>query len=499
MLKSMRGILLCRRFRVVLYRKHTHIFSLLFLAWLLSIGGVGGFALDNASNIRAIVTSTSGSGFTVSNATREATIFPFNIPTNGLGIQTNDVIHVASGAFVDVRLLPGSNAVRLAENSEASFISLAPYTYTTTYGYSTGRVMSMTLIYGRARITNIWDNEVICVRVGNSFVEITHGDVNIDYLIQTGFNSNKPVLTVSPLMGTAVFIPNEKSPGSGRYTISEDESVTINTAEDKMERRTGNAGLASYWNNQYSGAGNSAESNALRFASAAPGLPYYAVPGSSPYSYGGYGGYGNFGYAPWTGTYGTYTQLYGDDTQALSSTYPSSVPLSERFLNAGDGNVMAYNEASNAYALGQVYTPPTDYRPLVPGTELDFETPQGLASQGNPIILEPGTSLGYTRSEPLAAMFGTSPYDTSKNVRSSIPGLNSQRGGQAAQLKTGGIWVGLIAFAIGAAAQSYAYWTYDDTDQDLRDNIFMIGGYGGMGIGLITLLASALYQRTIYW
>ena len=116
--------------------------------------------LQAQSEKKITVTSARGVPFVLvgNNGVRQS-YNPLDITTGtGITLKNGDMIQAASGVFVEVRVLPGTVSIYIAENTSLIFEDIG--------GSSSTQVIA--LVYGRIRIDQQYGGETIIVKTGIS-------------------------------------------------------------------------------------------------------------------------------------------------------------------------------------------------------------------------------------------------------------------------------------------------------------------------------------------
>jgi hypothetical protein len=201
------------------------------------------------SEKKVVIVSAHGGPFVLvrDNGVRQS-YNPVDVTTgNGITLKNLDMIQTTPGVFVEVRVLPGTMTVYIAESSSVVFEDIG--------GYSSTQVIS--LLYGRIRVDQQDEAETTIVKSGVSITEIQKGSINIDYIVnssEAGYRS-QPLLYVSAMSGSAVLVPSTLSPTPGRIKINRNETLSFDALENKTEKTTINKEIPIYW------ADNTTESN----------------------------------------------------------------------------------------------------------------------------------------------------------------------------------------------------------------------------------------------
>ncbi|MDR0684753.1 MAG: hypothetical protein LBF83_06465 [Spirochaetaceae bacterium] len=169
---------------------------------------------------------------------------PLDITTGtGITLKNGDMIQAASGVFVEVRVLPGTVSIYIAENTSLIFENIG--------GSSSTQVIA--LVYGRIRIDQQDGGEMIIVKTGISITEAQKGSVNIDYIVNSERGgSSQPILYVSTISGSAVLVPSTLSPALGRVKINPSETLVFNAQENNVEKTSINNDIVKYWSGKIS-------------------------------------------------------------------------------------------------------------------------------------------------------------------------------------------------------------------------------------------------------
>jgi hypothetical protein len=235
----------------------------------------------------------------------------------------------------------------------------------------------MTLTYGRIRVVNLWDNAVIDIRMGNSILEITNGDVNIDYMIGAGYTDYAQQVVVSVFQGSAVLTGDITSGVMTRIVVNAGATVTYDQNSRESTRRIMNGTLNEFWNSvnrtfkYYNPTYKSDVPNAPPGTSGVRSDTAKVPSGYSLDTPAYNGGYNKLAYSE--GHYGvepvqptvrqfdqnTYTEYNYDEKRG--TWYPT-------YRDSGYGDGKVYTEKDDPFAGNPAHT-------LMPGMEMGFATP----------------------------------------------------------------------------------------------------------------------------
>ncbi|MDR2659130.1 MAG: hypothetical protein LBC27_03975 [Spirochaetaceae bacterium] len=183
------------------------------------------------------VTSSKGGSFAVvrENGTRSAHI---SIPPEGITLRNSDSLQTSAGVFVDIQIVPVGAFIHIAENTMISFRNAV----------DPAQPLEILLMYGRIRVDNPSDTEVLVVKSGPSTVDIQQGSINIDYIAASNSKGiTRPSLSVSTISGTAILTPSESSSPKGRVSMKKGETVSVDAKNGKTRRRSMSKSVPTYW------------------------------------------------------------------------------------------------------------------------------------------------------------------------------------------------------------------------------------------------------------
>jgi hypothetical protein len=185
------------------------------------------------------ITSFTGGSITLIRNNSEYLIYnPYDIPSGGIALQSSDIIQTPPGVFVEVRLGPGKASVQIAENSSMIVENIVNF----------GNLLVFSFVYGRIRVVQDGKAGSIFIKTGQSLVELQNGSVSLDYTLIPGMpNKSPPVLYVSAMSGTAVFIPSVLSPFVERINLKKKEMLVFYTADGRQEKRAMDKKITEYW------------------------------------------------------------------------------------------------------------------------------------------------------------------------------------------------------------------------------------------------------------
>jgi hypothetical protein len=211
-----------------------------FIAALLLMTASGLCAQNlGASRFSGSVNQSGSDSFVVSNNGRQQVYQTNTIPAHGLALQNADMIQTGPGNYVEVQLDPSGAIIKLAENTSVVFNDLG----------SSNRPALLSFLYGRMRIVNSDTKGTITVQVGNAAIEISRGDMALDFAVIPGSANKQPQLQVSTFSGAGQVVSSVASPGAAKTPLYEHETVTfdVTTRLAVITRQPLNQEISAYW------------------------------------------------------------------------------------------------------------------------------------------------------------------------------------------------------------------------------------------------------------
>jgi hypothetical protein len=238
-----------------------------FIAVLLLLP-VSGLCAQNlgATRFSGSVRQSGADGFVVANNGRQQVYQTNTIPADGLALQNADMIQTGPNNYVEVQLDPSGAIIKLAENTSVIFNDLG----------SSSRPALLSFLYGRMRIVNSDNKGTVTIQAGNAAIEISRGDMALDFAVIPGSANKQPQLQVSTLSGAGQVVSSVASPGAAKIPLYEHETVIfdVTTRLAVITRQPLNQEIAAYWSkNGFRQAGTTQQSAlAQRTRSSLPAL-----------------------------------------------------------------------------------------------------------------------------------------------------------------------------------------------------------------------------------
>ncbi|MDR2097493.1 MAG: hypothetical protein LBP37_03135, partial [Spirochaetaceae bacterium] len=174
-----------------------------------------------------IVSFTGGTVTLIREGREHRFLHPSDIPKGGIQLQEADTVQTAAGVFAELQVKPGRVSVHIAENTSLVVENIK----------NSGNILVFSLVYGRVRAVQKGRANTILVKAGLSIVEMQKGNVNIDNIIVPDVPyESQPVIYISTLSGTAVFIPSFTDQPTERIKLNKKETFIFYTGEGRFER-----------------------------------------------------------------------------------------------------------------------------------------------------------------------------------------------------------------------------------------------------------------------
>jgi hypothetical protein len=202
---------------------------------------VSGLRAQNlgATRFSGSVNQSGADSFVVANNGRQQVYQTNTIPANGLALQNADMIQTGPGNYVEVQLDPSGAIIKLAENTSVVFNDLG----------SSNRSALLSFLYGRMRIVNSDNKGTVTVQAGNAAIEVSRGDMALDFAVIPGSANKQPQLQVSTFSGAGQVVSSVASPGTAKIPLYEHETVIfdVTTRLAVITRQPLNQEIAAYW------------------------------------------------------------------------------------------------------------------------------------------------------------------------------------------------------------------------------------------------------------
>jgi hypothetical protein len=211
-----------------------------FIAGLLLLTASGLCAQNlGASRFSGSVSQSGTDSFVVANNGRQQVYQTNTIPANGLALQNADMVQTGPGNYVEVQLDPSGAIIKLAENTSVVFNDLG----------TSSRPALLSFLYGRMRIVNSDGKSTVTVQAGNAAIEISRGDMALDFAVIPGSANKQPQLQVSTFSGAGQVVSSVASPGAAKIPLYEHETVIFDVATRLavITRQPLNQEIAAYW------------------------------------------------------------------------------------------------------------------------------------------------------------------------------------------------------------------------------------------------------------
>jgi hypothetical protein len=211
-----------------------------FIAGLLLLTASGLCAQNlGATRFSGSVSHSGTDSFVVANNGRQQVYQTNTIPVNGLVLQNADMIQTGPGNYVEIQLDPSGAIIKLAENTSVVFNDLG----------TSSRPALLSFLYGRMRIVNSDSKGTITVQAGNAAIEISRGDMALDFAVIPGSANKQPQLQVSTFSGAGQVVSSVASPGAAKTPLYEHETVIfdVTTRLAVVTRQPLNQEIAAYW------------------------------------------------------------------------------------------------------------------------------------------------------------------------------------------------------------------------------------------------------------
>jgi hypothetical protein len=211
-----------------------------FIAVLLLLTASGLYAQNpGATRFSGSVRQSGSDSFIVANNGRQQVYQTNTIPANGITLQNADMIQTGPGNYVEVQLDPSGAIIKLAENTSVVFNDLG----------TSSRPASLSFLYGRMRIVNPDTKGMVNVHAGNAAVEISRGDMALDFAVIPGSANRQPQLQVSTFSGAGQVVSSVASPGAAKIPLYEYETVIFDVATRLavITRQPLNQEITTYW------------------------------------------------------------------------------------------------------------------------------------------------------------------------------------------------------------------------------------------------------------
>jgi hypothetical protein len=210
------------------------------IVFLLLLAASGIYAQNlGATRFSGSVNQSGSDSFVIANNGRQQTYQTSTIPAHGVAIQNADMIQTGPGNYVEIQLDPSGAIVKLAENTSVVFNDLG----------SSNRPALLSFLYGRMRIVNPDTKGTVSVQAGNALIEISRGDMALDFAVIPGSANRQPQLQVSTLSGVGQVVSSVASPGAAKTPLYEHETVIfdVTTRLAVITRQPLNQEIAAYW------------------------------------------------------------------------------------------------------------------------------------------------------------------------------------------------------------------------------------------------------------
>ncbi|MDR0638763.1 MAG: FecR domain-containing protein [Spirochaetaceae bacterium] len=211
------------------------------IAFLLLLTASGLCAQNlGATRFSGSVSQSGSDSFVVANNGRQQVYQTNTIPASGLALQNADMIQTGPGNYVEVQLDPSGAMIKLAENTSVVFNDLG----------TSSRPALLSFLYGRMRIVNMGNKGTITVQAGNASIEISRGDMALDFAVIPGSANKQPQFQASTFSGAGQIVSSVASPGSAKIPLYEHETVIfdVTTRLAVVTRQPLNQEIAAYWN-----------------------------------------------------------------------------------------------------------------------------------------------------------------------------------------------------------------------------------------------------------
>jgi len=206
---------------------------------------------ERRSGESAFVYHAEGRDFTITHSGRRTVFSADSVSGEGISLPRSALINTALDTAVELQLIPSGIVLRMEDNTALVY-------YGTGNGGTNGSFADIQLLYGRIRVVSggkpdrgndlLAAINSIVVRNGDFAVQITEGDIGLDFIFDTG--AGTPLLSIHAFTGTAEASSLRQPEASRRsITAGAGEYLLLQTLESHtfMERGPLARNIVDYW------------------------------------------------------------------------------------------------------------------------------------------------------------------------------------------------------------------------------------------------------------
>jgi len=182
----------------------------------------------------------------------QTVISPEMLAGEGFNLERTGAIQTGPGTFLEMQLIPSGTVIKLSENTSLIYNGMD----------ENGKFMDLSLLYGRILVVSGFSadgNRSLVIRSGGVSTRIEKADVGVDYYLESGNSSPRPICRVYVFRGSAEVFPYGRG-GSSAYfgsaqslTLEAREclSLDISSSYTFAEKTALSREIINYWGTHY--------------------------------------------------------------------------------------------------------------------------------------------------------------------------------------------------------------------------------------------------------